>query len=60
MIFTGGFRGKDLLQTDLNGAVKLMIATEQASSKRFVHLSSAFAQHNVDQKLLNVWADHSA
>lgn len=43
VIFTGGSRGKDLLQTDLNGAVKLMMAAEQAGSKRFVHLSSAFA-----------------
>ncbi|CCI86487.1 SDR family oxidoreductase [Lactobacillus gigeriorum] len=43
VIFTGGSRGKDLLQTDLNGAVKLMMAAEQVGSKRFVHLSSAFA-----------------
>ena len=43
VIFTGGSRGKDLLQTDLNGAVKLMMAAEQAGSQRFVHLSSAFA-----------------
>lgn len=43
VIFTGGSRGKDLLQTDLNGAVKLMMASEKVGIKRFIHLSSAFA-----------------
>lgn len=41
--FTAGSRGKDLLQTDAFGAVKLMQASEQAGIKRFVMLSSVFA-----------------
>lgn len=43
IIFTGGSRGKDLLQTDLNGAVKLMMAARQVSIDRFIMLSSAFS-----------------
>lgn len=43
VIFTGGSRGQDLLQTDLNGAVKLMMAAQAAGIKRFIHLSSAYA-----------------
>lgn len=43
VIFTGGSRGRDLLQTDLNGAVKLMMAAQAAGIKRFIHLSSAYA-----------------
>lgn len=38
-----GSRGKDLLQTDAFGVVKLMEATERAGIKRFVLLSSIFA-----------------
>lgn len=43
VIFTGGSRGQDLLQTDLNGAVKLMMAAQAVGIKRFIHLSSACA-----------------
>lgn len=41
--FVAGSRGKDLLQTDLNGAVNVMRASELAGVQRFIHLSSAFA-----------------
>lgn len=41
--FTAGSRGKDLLQTDAFGAVKLMKVAEQNQVKRFVQLSSLFA-----------------
>lgn len=41
--FLAGSRGKDLLQTDAFGAVKLMQACEQVGIKRFVILSSIFA-----------------
>lgn len=41
--FLAGSRGKDLLQTDAFGAVKLMQACEQVGVKRFVILSSIFA-----------------
>lgn len=41
--FLAGSRGKDLLQTDAFGAVKLMQAAEQAGIKRFVMLSSIYA-----------------
>lgn len=41
--FVAGSRGKDLLQTDLNGAVKAMKAAERSGIKRFIQLSSAFA-----------------
>lgn len=41
--FVAGSRGKDLMQTDLNGAVKVMMAAQQVGIKRFVQLSSAFA-----------------
>ena len=41
--FTAGSRGSDLLQTDLNGAVKLMEASESANVKRYIQLSSLFA-----------------
>ena len=41
--FTAGSRGKDLLQIDAFGAVKLMEATEKAGIKRFILLSSIFA-----------------
>lgn len=47
VIFTagsrGGSRGKDLLQVDLNGSVKLAEASRQNGIKRFIQLSSAFA-----------------
>ncbi|AND79258.1 SDR family oxidoreductase [Streptococcus pantholopis] len=38
--FTAGSRGKDLLQTDAFGAVKVMQASEKAGIKRFIMLSS--------------------
>ncbi|WP_251159132.1 NAD(P)H-binding protein [Caniella muris] len=38
-----GSRGKDLLQTDAFGAVKLMGAAKQVGAQRFVMLSSLFA-----------------
>lgn len=41
--FTAGSRGKNLLQIDAFGAVKLMIATQKAGIKRFILLSSIFA-----------------
>ncbi len=41
--FVAGSRGKDLLQTDLFGAVKLMQAVEKKGIKRYIHLSSLFA-----------------
>ncbi|MGL9747702.1 NAD(P)H-binding protein [Enterococcus sp. DIV0170] len=41
--FVAGSRGKDLLQTDLYGAVKLMQAVEKRGIKRYIHLSSLFA-----------------
>lgn len=41
--FLAGSRGKDLLQTDAFGAVKLMQACETVGVKRFVILSSIFA-----------------
>lgn len=40
--FVAGSRGKDLLQTDLNGAVNVMKAAELAGVKRFIQLSSAY------------------
>ena len=43
VIFVAGSRGKDLLQVDLNGSVKLAEASRQNGIKRFVQLSSAFA-----------------
>lgn len=41
--FLAGSRGKDLLQTDAFGAVKLMQACEMVGIKRFILLSSIFA-----------------
>lgn len=41
--FVAGSRGKDLLQSDLYGAVKLMQAAEQADVGRYIQLSSLFA-----------------
>ena len=41
--FLAGSRGKDLLQTDAFGAVKLMQASEKVGIKRFIMLSSIFA-----------------
>jgi nucleoside-diphosphate-sugar epimerase len=41
--FVAGSRGKDLLQTDAFGAVKVMQATEANGIKRFIMLSSMFS-----------------
>lgn len=41
--FVAGSRGKDLLQSDLYGAVKLMQAAEEANVGRYIQLSSLFA-----------------
>ncbi|MGM0234522.1 NAD(P)H-binding protein [Enterococcus sp. AZ094] len=41
--FVAGSRGKDLLQSDLYGAVKVMQAAESKGIKRYIHLSSAYA-----------------
>ena len=41
--FIAGSRGKDLLQTDAFGAVKLMQAAAKARVRRFVMLSSIFS-----------------
>lgn len=41
--FVAGSRGKDLLQTDAFGAVKLMAAAKMAGVERFVMLSSIFS-----------------
>lgn len=43
IIFTAGSRGKDLLQTDLNGAVKVMKAAEKNGVKRYVQLSTMYS-----------------
>lgn len=43
VLFTAGSRGKDLLQVDLNGSVKLQEAAKNVGAKRFVQLSSTFA-----------------
>ena len=43
IIFTAGSRGKDLLQTDAYGAVKLMQAAQLAGVKRFVMLSALYS-----------------
>ncbi|MCI2019642.1 MAG: NAD(P)H-binding protein [Lentilactobacillus buchneri] len=40
LIFTAGSGGKDLLQVDLNGAVKVMIEAAKRGIDRFVMLSS--------------------
>lgn len=41
--FVAGSRGKDLLQTDAFGAVKVMQAAEKNGIKRFIMLSSMFS-----------------
>lgn len=38
--FTAGSRGKDLIQTDAMGAIKTMMAAEEAGIKRYIMLSS--------------------
>ena len=41
--FLAGSRGKDLLQTDAFGCVKLMQACEKAGVKRYIQLSSIYS-----------------
>jgi nucleoside-diphosphate-sugar epimerase len=41
--FVAGSRGKDLLQTDAYGAIKVMQAAEQRGIKRFIMLSSIYS-----------------
>ncbi|MGR7911422.1 NAD(P)H-binding protein [Lysinibacillus capsici] len=43
VFFVAGSKGKDLLKVDLNGAVKVMQATESKNIKRFIMLSSVFS-----------------
>lgn len=43
VVFTAGSRGKDLLQTDAYGAVKLMQAAKKVGITRFVMLSALFS-----------------
>lgn len=43
VFFVAGSRGKELLQVDLNGAVKVMRAAESKKINRFIMLSSVFA-----------------
>lgn len=45
VIFTAGSAGQDLLRVDLDGAVKTMVAAEQAGVKRYLLVSSV----NADQ-----------
>lgn len=41
--FVAGSRSQDLLQTDLNGAVKVMAAAKVVKIKRFIHLSTIYS-----------------
>lgn len=43
VIFTAGSQGKNLLQVDLDGAIKTMIAAEEAKVPRYLMISAAFA-----------------
>lgn len=43
VVFTAGSRGKNLLQTDAYGAVKLMQAAKKAGITRFVMLSALYS-----------------
>lgn len=43
VVFTAGSRGKDLLQTDAYGAVKLMQAAKEVGITRFVMLSALYS-----------------
>lgn len=56
--FLAGSRGKDLLQTDAFGAVKLMQAAENEKISRFIMLSSLFAlepeKWEVSESLKNI------
>jgi nucleoside-diphosphate-sugar epimerase len=43
VFFVSGSRGKDLLQTDLHGAIKTMQIAEKKNVKRYIMLSTVFA-----------------
>ncbi|MBF8807617.1 MAG: SDR family oxidoreductase [Enterococcus lacertideformus] len=43
IIFTAGSQGKNLLQVDLDGAIKTMIAAEKAGISRYLMISAVFA-----------------
>lgn len=43
LIFAAGSQGKSLLQVDLDGAIKTMIAAEQANVARYFMVSAVFA-----------------
>lgn len=43
VFFVSGSRGKDLLQTDLHGAIKTMKIAEKKNVKRYIMLSTVFA-----------------
>lgn len=65
VIFTAGSRGKDLLQTDAYGAVKLMQAAKQAGINRFVMLSAIFSlmpekwpESLIDYQIAKYFADN--
>ena len=65
VIFTAGSRGKDLLQTDAYGAVKLMQAAKQAGINRFVMLSALFSltpekwpESLIDYQIAKFFADN--
>lgn len=45
VIFAAGSQGKNLLQVDLDGAIKTMIAAEQANISRYLMISAAFADN---------------
>lgn len=65
IIFTAGSRGKDLLQTDAFGAVKLMQAAKMAGVSRFVMLSSLYSltpekwpENLMDYQIAKYFADN--
>ncbi|MNG46447.1 putative sugar epimerase YhfK [compost metagenome] len=69
MYFTAGSRGKNLLQVDAFGAVKVMQAAQAVGIRRFIMLSSVFAlqperwneeflQNITDYNIAKFFADH--
>lgn len=44
LLFTAGSQGKNLLQVDLDGAIKTMIAAEKASVTRYIMISAVWAE----------------
>lgn len=45
VIFAAGSQGKNLLQVDLDGAIKTIRAAEQAAVKRYLMISAVFADN---------------